>query len=227
MRRSVKEHVALLQRCAGGMRIHTAFETAVTLIFHALAKVPNPDADHEARYMAQVKRLKDAGAEAICQEYSPRLLTELVSGQANRDLLGQIASHVGTLEKSWGQCFTPYDVCQLMADVMIDPEIARRAVTTCGYVSVLEPASGSGAMILAVLELLEAAGIELARIYVDATDFDPFAHKMCFVQLATRRVPARVILGNSLTLEAREISVTRQMYGLVPLINRPPEATAA
>lgn len=52
------------------------------------------------------------------------------------------------------------------------------------------------------------------QVFAEGADIDPLTRMMCFLQLSARGVPARVILGNSLTLETSEVSRTAWMRNL-------------
>ncbi|MDC9715047.1 MAG: hypothetical protein PSN36_04415 [Gammaproteobacteria bacterium] len=50
------------------------------------------------------------------------------------------------------------------------------------------------------------------KLWVQCTDIDRLAALMCYVQLSLWHVPAQVVVGNSLTLETREVFYTPAHY---------------
>ena len=214
-RATPQDHVNLITKHAAGMRPHRAFEAAVAVIFHRVAFESNA-AGHSARQQAVVATLEQSKSLWVAEEYAPKLYQDLLADQGrNRDLLGQIAGHLGSLEKSWGQFFTPWEVCQLNAALTVDQAGVEAAIAQHGYVGVMDPAVGSGALLLATIDRFEDFGVDVHRqVFVEGTDIDPLARMMCFLQLSARGVPARVILGNSLTLETSEVSYTAWMRNL-------------
>ena len=209
LRPSAQDHVKLLTKHATSIRPHRAFEAAVAVIFHRVA-IESNTAKHAARQQAVVAELEKSRAMWVAESYAPMLYEDLLFDQGrSRDLLGQIAGHMGSLEKSWGQFFTPWEVCQLNAAFTVDQAGVEAAIAAHGYVGVMDPAVGSGALLLATIDRFEDFGVDVHRqVFAEGTDIDPLARMMCFLQLSARGVPARVILGNSLTLETSEVSHT-------------------
>lgn len=109
-----------------------------------------------------------------------------------------------------GQFFTPSPLCRMMAEMVVgDAESAHAIVAEKGFVSTLEPCVGSGAMVIALAGALRARGIDTQReLLVDATDVDPTAAHMAYVQFTLLGIPAIVRVGNGLTLEQRDAWAT-------------------
>jgi len=61
-------------------------------------------------------------------------------------------------------------------------------------------------MVLAVVKTLIGAGYDPARaLWVQAWDIDRLAALMAYVQLSLWNVPAEIVVGNTLSLEVREV----------------------
>lgn len=117
----------------------------------------------------------------------------------HQDFLGQAFMQLELGNAYKGQFFTPYCVCKMMARMNIN---ARDIKRQHGYITVSEPCSGAGAMIIALAEaMLEADVNPSTKMWVETTDVDQLAAKMCFVQLSAYGIAAQVIWGNSLTME--------------------------
>lgn len=154
----------------------------------------------EARYLEIVRRYSREEVERF-----PHMLGELVQelecGPA--DVLGQVFMEMDLGSKWHGQFFTPYEICRLMAGLMVDDSM-RGLIETRGFVRANEPACGGGAMLIALAEEMQRSGINYQRhLHVVAQDLDIKAVHMAYVQLSLLHIPALVIHGNTLTLEER------------------------
>lgn len=209
------QHASAIAQASGTMRRWQAFEASVDLMFHALAKEPNRDFDHEAAYFRVAKRCDDAGARPLVSA-TPTLMAATALGvRSGQDFLGSLVAEFRGLDKSMGQCFTPREVCDLAAELTLDADITRRAIKCKGYVGVHEPAAGSGAMVLRFADRLTTQGVDPTRqLFVEAWEIDPITAKMCFIQLTLRGIPARVVLGDTLIQEEREVWSTAGMWRL-------------
>jgi len=134
------------------------------------------------------------------------VVTEALEDEPAEDFLGA-AFMRNELSSHWaGQFFTPASVSLAIAATLVgDGEDLRARVAERGYVSLAEPACGAGGMVLAFAHAMREAGIEPQRhLYVEATDLSPTCAHMTLIQLSLSGIPARVVLGNSLSLEVRE-----------------------
>jgi hypothetical protein len=95
----------------------------------------------------------------------------------------------------------------MMAEMILGD--AGEAMKERGFITLAEPASGAGGMIIAAADVLERQGFDIARqLYVDATDLSPMCFRMTYLQASLRGIPATVRRGNSLTLEMFDRAVT-------------------
>lgn len=155
----------------------------------------------EARYMEIVGRYDRNVIDAF-----PRIFAELTMAMEEEpcDILGRVFGDLELSNAARGQFFTPYNVCRLMAEVMLGDEM-NAIIEREGFVTVNEPACGAGAMVIACAEAMRGAGINYQRhMHVTAIDIDPRAVHMAYIQFSLLHIPAVVILGNSLTPEAHE-----------------------
>ena len=154
----------------------------------------------EARYLEIVGRYEREEVERF-----PHMLGELVAelecGPA--DVLGQVFMEMDLGSKWHGQFFTPYDLCRMMAGMMVDDHM-RGLIEARGFIRANEPACGGGAMVIALAEEMRAAGINYQQhLHVVAQDLDLKAVHMAYVQFSLLHIPAVVIHGNTLALEER------------------------
>ncbi len=123
-----------------------------------------------------------------------------------QDFLGQIfmSNDMGNNYK--GQFFTPYHVSKMMAEIQL---INLENLKDKNIITVSEPCSGAGGMIIAFAETLKEKGINYQnKIYVEAMDIDDLCYKMTYIQLSLLGIPAKVIKGNTLSLEIQEALYT-------------------
>lgn len=134
------------------------------------------------------------------------------------DVLGRAYEELEVANKDAGQFFTPYHLCELMADLLVDDAVIAK-VKADGCITVAEPASGSGAMIIAVANVMRRKGLEPQRhLHVTAIDKSATAAYMCYIQLSLLGIPAAVWIGNTLSMEMQERFLTpmHMMGGWAP-----------
>lgn len=118
-------------------------------------------------------------------------LLALACEENMEDVLGYIYMHLEISSARLGQFFTPYHVCQLMA----------QTYTTTGedIIEISEPSCGAGGNIIALAEKLKADGVDYQRkLSVTCQDLDWKAIYMCYLQLSLYGVPAVVVQGDTL-----------------------------
>lgn len=146
----------------------------------------------EEDYLRTIKRYKN-----------PSKMSEAMAHLVNAleveryDFLGTVAGELEILNEWHGQFFTPSEVCKLMARMTMseqkpDPE---RRLTIC------EPASGAGAMCLAVAGVLHENGFMPWNYWITAIDVDVKMAMATYIQLTLCGIPANVIWGNTLSLQ--------------------------
>jgi len=113
------------------------------------------------------------------------------------DFLGSVASQMEVLNARVGQFFTPYEVSRMMAEMSLQD--VGSVIEANGYVTVAEPASGAGGMVLATADVLEKNGFDPSlHMLVNAVDISPLCFHMTYLQTTLRGIPALVELGDTL-----------------------------
>ena len=116
------------------------------------------------------------------------------------DFLGSVATEMEVLNAQIGQFFTPYEVTRMMA--MMSLEDAAALIGQNGFLTLQEPASGAGGMVLATAQTLQDNGFDPGlHMLVNAIDVSPLCFHMTYLQLSLRGIPALVEHGNTLTGE--------------------------
>lgn len=134
------------------------------------------------------------------REIFPKLLGLLamaLSKNPNQDFLGEVYMLLNLGQKDKGQYFTPYGVASLMA--MLTCNGIEKRVMDEGYVSVSDPACGSGSMLIAFANEVQNKGINpQTDILFIGQDISYTAAMMCYIQLSLLSLPGYVIVGDKL-----------------------------
>lgn len=124
-----------------------------------------------------------------------------------RDVLGELFMVQDFGSDYNGQYFTPHEVTDLL--VTVSSIQNHELIAKKGFVTVNDPTCGAGATTLAkVRKVIEQGYNPLKHMYVECTDLDRLVAMMCYIQLSLWMVPARIFVGNSLTLQIRETWIT-------------------
>lgn len=119
------------------------------------------------------------------------------------DVLGHLYMSLDLGNEDAGQFFTPYDVGLAVAQLTstgLSAQLADRE-----YITVAEPACGSGGMIVAFAQTMREEGFNYQnQLHVTAQDIDPTAVHMTYIVLSLLHIPAVVVHGNTLLMEARD-----------------------
>ena len=127
------------------------------------------------------------------------------------DFLGTVFMELELGSGDMGQYFTPYCVQYLMAKMLLPGTL--NAIRREGIVTVSDPASGAGGMLIAYAECLLGADINPSMLmFAHCTDIDPIAADMTFIQLSLLGIGGEVVTGNTLTLQCSRIRYTPVYY---------------
>lgn len=129
------------------------------------------------------------------------------------DVAGKIFHEMNMLSKDKGQFFTPQHLADLCGRLAFSKDAVDAEIAEKGYLTVNEPACGGGAQILAMATALTKAGYNPQKVMLTtATDVDKRCVHMCYFQLSYYGLPATVIHGNTLTLDAWDSFKTPAYY---------------
>jgi type I restriction-modification system DNA methylase subunit len=197
-----KAFIKLFSNTAPYRHRYEAFRDLVFCFAAALHNAtPRPSRSIEEEYLRVIKQYEIKDRMAFAKLFS--LLTEALE-VAPRDVLGPIFMSLELGESRKGQFFTPPDISKMMAEIILSD--IEEKISRGESIKVQEPAAGAGGMVLAVAEKILELGYNPAKtMYAHATDVDRTAALMCYVQLSLWNIPGTVVVGNSLTLEVREV----------------------
>lgn len=185
----------------------------------------------EERYQSLLKHYDEEEQTAF-----HRLLALTMEGtDLETDFLGSQFMNLG-LGSHWsGQFFTPMHICELMAKIGLTD--IGETIERQGFFTVMEPAVGAGAMVIAAASAVKGMGFNYqTQMHVTAIDIDATAANMAFIQLALHHIPAVVLTMDALQPDQtpRQVWVTpaHWMGGWDAKLeeyrkNQPPEAPRA
>ena len=181
----------------GGKRsIGEVFRTFTTMAACAMSA-----GKREEEYLEAIKGYEREDLDALCEAFA--LLVEEMQNHPYRDLLGPLYAEVGAKgDRDFrGEFYTPWPVCDLMAAINFGDVQEFQEATRERPVEVLEPAAGSGGMVLAFAQQMFHNNIPLARAHFTLWDVAKVACDMAYTNLTLWGVPATVVCGNSLSQE--------------------------
>ncbi|WP_176060295.1 N-6 DNA methylase [Paraburkholderia sp. BCC1876] len=183
-------------------RVDTArFEVREKRYLEIAAKYTRDELDRFAAMFAELhlcyrSRVDDLGDLGVAD----------IPGHGLGDVLGEIfmALELGNAQN--GQFFTPYSVSVLMAMIAIGDGASVKAQ---GFLTMQEPACGSGGMVVASAQALHQAGLAYPEaLHATCVDVDRRCVHMAYVQLSLLGIAATVVHGNTLSLEVKDVWYT-------------------
>ena len=165
--------------------------------FHAMAAISFRNSvalyDNEAKQAREKEYLRIINSyDKASQKIFPQILGELVLAMSERpqDICGRLFMDMD-LGDSWkGQFFTPDNIADMMGKILWGNELIGK-VNGSEFVTIAEPAVGSGVMMIALYNaILDAGGNPQQSMHVTATDIDIVAVYMAYVQFTLLNIPA-------------------------------------
>lgn len=173
--------------------------------------------EREKRYLETINKYEKSQ-----QHIFPELYADVVMAlddNPEQDFLGEMFMDLHLNNEELKQIFTPYHVCQLMADITMDSLVAQ--VENQGYVSINDCCCGAGANLIAAINSarhkLEDAELNFQNhILVIGQDIEETVALMCYIQISLLGVAGYVKVGNSIT-EPMTDSDSMENYWFTPM----------
>lgn len=173
--------------------------------------------EREKRYLEAINKYEKSQ-----QHIFPELYADVVMAlddNPEQDFLGEMFMDLHLNNEELKQIFTPYHVCQLMADITMDSLVAQ--VENQGYVSINDCCCGAGANLIAAINSarhkLEDAELNFQNhILVIGQDIEETVALMCYIQISLLGVAGYVKVGNSIT-EPMTDSDSMENYWFTPM----------
>lgn len=196
---SEKEFLKLFDKLTYSRSAWQVWEDLMTVmacsISNAVDRTPDKFKRREEQYERAIKRL--GGVEIPAQMLG--IITMALEQNPDQDFLGKLYMNLN-LGNHWkGQFFTPYNVCQMMAEINFG-DGTQAEVERKGYISVCDPCVGAGAMLIAAANAMRRAKVnyQTSAVFV-GQDIDQVVAMMAYIQISLIGCPGYIIIGNSLT----------------------------
>lgn len=139
---------------------------------------------------------------------SPELITfaecigalTLELAEEPKDVLGELFQELELHNRSRGQFFTPISIADAMAALTLGS--VEKTYEEKGFVTINDPACGSGVMLIAAARVALRQGVPLDCLYLFGQDIDECAVHMTYLQVALMGCPGAVIHGDTLRAPA-------------------------
>jgi type I restriction-modification system DNA methylase subunit len=153
---------------------------------------------NENRYKDITKNYSESEIETIVKIFAE--ITNALEANPFQDFLGDLYMQLDMGSSALGQFFTPYTVSYAMAESSFDEKNAKAELSQKGYISVLEPAVGGGANVIAFCEVLKNHDINYqTQCVIVCQELSKLTALMCYTALSLIGCAAVVKIGNSLS----------------------------
>ena len=150
--------------------------------------------DREKQYMEIVHNYTKDEVDILARLFSTVVLA--LEDDPRQDFLGTVFQGLG-LNSHWkGQFFTPYSICEFMAEITLEGVEAE--IEGKGWIGINDPACGAGALLIGARNVMMNRGIPRTSALFAAQDIDRTTALMCYVQLSLLGCAGYVIVGDSL-----------------------------
>ena len=204
----IKEFISIIQTLDRSKNIGTVFRDFLTLSTCSLSQPFLKNPDIEQVYSKTITNYTKEQAEVFS-----KLLALLVMAldAKHQDFLGQVFSMLNLGNSNKGQFFTPYSVSKLMAEINIAD--FENKLKEKEFITLSEPCSGSGGIIIACAETMKEKGYNYQKqLFVEAIDIDEICFMMTYIQLSLYGIGARVMLGDTLAWKIQKVLYTPMYF---------------
>lgn len=205
-----RDFFKLFQVCKGPRNAWETWQDFVTMSAIAISNRVdmNHEPEREKRYLEIVNKYNENERKHFPELFGS--MVEALEKDPEQDFLGEMFMRL-EMGDSWkGQVFTPYHVCEAMADITIDESATRQEVEAHGFVRLADPACGAGATMIAARNKLYKIGLGQHQAWFVCQDISYIAAMMCYVQLSLLGCAGYVCVGDTL----RDPTIS---YDLLPI----------
>jgi len=202
-----QQFIKIFNRIASHKHRYLIFSDFITMSAIALHNAVNKSESLEQEYLKIVGGYERPDIDRFCQLLACTI--NLLEDEP-RDILGVLCMELELGNEVAGQFFTPPDISKMMAKIIYGDKLKALDMP---FISLSEPACGSGGMVLAfVHSMLEEKHNPAEKLWVQCIDIDRVAALMCYIQLSLWNIPAEIVVGNTLSLQFREVLYTPAYY---------------
>ena len=195
-----KDFVGMVDSLTGSLQKWQVWEYLITAMACSIANTTDRNreraAEREKQYKIAIGQLGgnvDAGAKALA------IVVNALEAKPDQDFLGSLYMRL-ELGSHWhGQFFTPYDLCELSAQMECTDELLKQGIEDHGYISIADPAVGGGAMLVAAANVIKLKGVnyQTSCLFV-GQDIDRIAGLMAYIQLSLLGCPGYIVIADTL-----------------------------
>jgi hypothetical protein len=200
-----KELIRLIKEAAHVHDIYRVFNDFLEMSAISVSNTVDPThrEERERRYLELINAYekKDQGLFPQMFAHLTEALEENAKTTGPEDVLGPVFHDLELHQKYRGQFFPPQNISDMMAMIACGGE-HQRAIQEKGYISMCEPACGSGVMATSMCKAMMKESLNYcSQLVVTAIDIDLKCVHMTYLQLSLYGIPAVVIHGNTITME--------------------------
>lgn len=196
-----KELVKLFNQLSGSRSLWQVFNDCIEMFALSIQNTfcfGQTFEKNENRYKDIAKNYSESEIETIVKIFAE--ITNALEANPFQDFLGDLYMQLDMGSSALGQFFTPYTVSYAMAVSSFDEKNARAELSQKGYISVLEPAVGGGANVIAFCEVLKKHDINYqTKCVIVCQELSKLTALMCYTALSLIGCAAVVKIGDSLS----------------------------
>lgn len=196
-----KELVKLFNQLSGSRSLWQVFNDCIEMFALSIQNTfcfSQTFEKNENRYKDITKNYSESEIETIVKIFAE--ITNVLEANPFQDFLGDLYMQLDMGSSALGQFFTPYTVSYAMAESSFDEKNAKAELSQKGYISVLEPAVGGGANVIAFCEVLKNHDINYqTQCVIVCQELSKLTALMCYTALSLIGCAAVVKIGNSLS----------------------------
>lgn len=196
-----KELVKLFNQLSGSRSLWQVFNDCIEMFALSIRNTfcfGQTFEKNENRYKDITKNYSESEIETIVKIFAE--ITNALEANPFQDFLGDLYMQLDMGNSALGQFFTPYTVSYAMAESSFDEKNAKAELSQKGYISVLEPAVGGGANVIAFCEVLKNHDINYqTQCVIVCQELSKLTALMCYTALSLIGCAAVVKIGNSLS----------------------------
>lgn len=196
-----KELVKLFNQLSGSRSLWQVFNDCIEMFALSIQNTfcfGQTFEKNENRYKDITKNYSESEFETIVKIFAE--ITNALEANPFQDFLGDLYMQLDMGSSALGQFFTPYTVSYAMAESSFDEKNAKAELSQKGYISVLEPAVGGGANVIAFCEVLKNHDINYqTQCVIVCQELSKLTALMCYTALSLIGCAAVVKIGDSLS----------------------------
>ena len=202
LKKSFIEEITKLSHGRRAITVFSDFSYLSRLSIQSSCSVGNKKTAAEERYKGFSKLYSRSELNQMANMLG---MVTLALSDFSGDFLGEVYQELNLTNKDCQQFFTPYSVAQAISGVTLDESSVKELIGEKGYLTIDEPASGTGTLILAAFQRLREIGFNPQKhLFVRCMDLDCVVANCCYIQLSLLGLPCVVMHGNTLTKEVHE-----------------------